>query len=58
MDGNIATSTPPAINDDDVIVDHIDHNSPVVAPSVGNLRPGPTFDTPSPNYGVYSILIT
>jgi len=56
MDGNIATSTPPAINDDDLIVDHIDHNSPAVAPSVGNLRPGPTFDTPSPNYGVYSSL--
>ena len=45
-----------ASNADDFVVDHIDHNSPVEAPSVGNLRPGPTFDTPSPNYGVYSSL--
>ena len=55
MDGSSMACTS-ASNADDFVVDHIDHNSPVEAPSVGNLRPGPTFDTPSPNYGVYSSL--
>ena len=52
MDGSIATTSTPAIHDDDVV---IDHSTPVSLP-IGIETPGPVINAPPSNYGVYSSL--